>query len=159
MFIDPNGAAYTWDGTKFVTFNQVASTEWYLKTTTNDASSNKTDLVYRPGFVGIGAIANKNNALTVTNTTSSASSTGTSPIGLRVALNDDSNQTAAATGFLRGAVITTANNYTTATAGALYGIQSDVDNNAATKFNYIRNLSLDANVQMLIRLVVFLQIL
>ncbi len=146
MFIDPNGAAYTWDGTKFVTFTQVASTEWYLKSTTNDASSNKTDLVYRPGFVGVGDFANKNNALTVTNKTSSASSIGTSPTGLRVILNDDAGDTAASTGNLRGAVITTTNNSAVATAALMVGIQSDLDNNTATRFNNVRNLSLDYNL-------------
>ncbi len=47
MFIDINGAAYTWDGTKFVTFTQKASTPWYIANTTTDAGNNKTKQIER----------------------------------------------------------------------------------------------------------------
>jgi hypothetical protein len=46
-----DNSLWTYNGTTYVTYNAPSITEWYLKGSTNDAGSNKSSSIYRPGGI------------------------------------------------------------------------------------------------------------
>jgi hypothetical protein len=55
-----NSSQWTYNGSTYVTFTPPASTPWMLSGGTTDAGSNKSDVVYRTGAVGIGSNTSPN---------------------------------------------------------------------------------------------------
>lgn len=66
-----NSSQWTYNGSTYVTFTPPASTPWMLSGGTTDAGSNKSDVVYRTGAVGIGSntTPNTNSLLDLNSTT------------------------------------------------------------------------------------------